>query len=187
VTLTPGKYGHVSFEEFAGSIPNSPWGSSGASVTCAWQTSSITGVVVAVTEQPSKTVLAVFVHGVYVTPAETDSVQNFVISVAVCFLVQLSNIVVVVPVTSHPCVMRLLVEVHVVWGAESVVSLPMLMPTTSVKMLHMAVTWVAVTVVSHSLSEEEELCVREVEGPVSVGFGVSSGSSSGPGGSSIHS
>jgi hypothetical protein len=58
--------------------------------------------VVAVTEQPSKTVLAVLVHGVYVTPAEMDSVQNFVISVAVCFCVQLSYIVVVVPVTSQP-------------------------------------------------------------------------------------
>ena len=100
--FTPGKYGHVSLEAFAGRLPNSPCGSSGASVTWAWQTSSITEVVVAVTEQPSNTVLTVLVHGVYVTPDEIDSVQYFVKSVAVCSLVQLSNRVVVAAVTSHP-------------------------------------------------------------------------------------
>jgi hypothetical protein len=116
-------------------------------------------------------------------------VQNFVISVAVCFLVQLSYSVAVAAVTSHPLVMRLLVDVHVVWGAESVVSFPMLMPMTSVKMLHMAVTCVAVMVVSHSLSvSEEEVCVREADADlVSVSSGSSSGSGPGPGGSSMKS
>jgi hypothetical protein len=59
---------------------------------------------------------------VYVTPDETDSVQYFVKSVAVCFLVQLSNSVVVAGVTSHPWVIRLLVEVHVVRDADAAVS-----------------------------------------------------------------
>jgi hypothetical protein len=135
---------------------------------------------------------------VYVTPDETDSVQYFVKSVAVCFLVQLSNSVVVAGVTSHPWVIRLLVEVHVVRDADAAVSFPILVPTISVKMLHMAVTWVAVWVVSHSPSDSVELGVSELDvGHVSVsvswsgsvvGFGVSSGSSSsGPGGSSVQS
>ena len=93
---------------------------------------------------------------------------------------------------------RLLVEVHVVRGADAAESFPMLMPTISVKIWHIAVTWVAVMVVSHSPSDSVELGVSEVEiGPVSVsgswlgsvvGSGVSSGSSSpGPGGSSVQS
>lgn len=64
----------------------------------------------------------------------------------------------------------------------------MSLPTTSVKMLHMAVTCVAVIVVSHSLSDVEELCVREADADaVSVSSGSSSGSGPGPGGSSVHS
>jgi hypothetical protein len=105
--------------------------------------------VVAVTEQPSNTVLTVLVHGVKVTPFETDSVQYFVKSVAVCVFVQLSKMVVVSGTTAQPCVTRLLVEVQVVWGADNVDPLPMPMTCHCVKMLHIAVIWVAVLVVSH--------------------------------------
>jgi hypothetical protein len=60
------------------------------------------------------------------------------------------------------------------------------MPITSVKMLHIAVTCVAVIVVSHSRSDVDELCVREADADT---VSVSSGSSSSPGtgGSSVQS
>ena len=115
----------------------------------AWQTSSITDVVVALTEQPSNTVLTVLVHGVYVLPPETDSVQYLVKSVAVCVCEQLSNFEVVDPLTEQPCVTCSFVEVQVVRGAED----PLADPATCVTTLQNAVMCVAV-LVSHSLWDE---------------------------------
>jgi hypothetical protein len=118
----------------------------------AWHASSITDVVVAVTEQPSKTVLTVLVHGVYVLPPEIDSVQYLVKSVAVCVCEQLSNFEVVVPLTEQPCVICFFVEVQIVRGA-GVAEDPFAGPATSVMMLQNAVRCVAV-LVSHSLWDE---------------------------------
>lgn len=164
--MSPGKNGHVRVALFAGKNPNSPCGSSGAKVTLDWQALSITEVVVAVTKQPCTTALTVLVHGVRVKPPDIgSSVQYLVKSVAVCVLVQLSKIVIVPGVASHSSVTCLVVEVHIVRGADRVE--PSLMPINCVMMLQNLVTCVA-SMVSHARLDSEPDEVNSVVDPNSV-------------------